>query len=145
MFSILSPLYPIDVNPQSIDCGQSGILQNDGRITADLGELEQYETERIREVIDVFDNLHRFADKLSYFFIAFAIYLIIRAIAICMTAPLVIVLLYLSIAVSLLASNIPQVIDIPLHYAYPVRCVEYFTFAVAVICFIVVCMHQLLI
>jgi hypothetical protein len=77
------------------------------------------------------------ADKFAYFFIAFALYLLLRAFAMLGTALLANVLLYISIALSLLASNVPRVIDMPLHYAYPVKCVEYFTFFIAIICFIV--------
>ena len=77
------------------------------------------------------------ADKLAYFFIAFAVVLILKAIAVCMSSPFVNVLLYISVAISLLASNIPRVMDIPIHYVLPIRKVEYFTFFIAVICFIV--------
>jgi len=41
------------------------------------------------------------------------------------------ILFYISMAISLLCSNIPKVIDIPLHYAYPIKTVEYFTFFVS--------------
>ena len=84
------------------------------------------------------------ADKFAYFFIAFAIYLLLKAIALCTTNPLVNILLYISISISLLASNVPRVMDIPLHYAYPVKRVEYFTFFVAVICFIALCFRHIL-
>ena len=88
-------------------------------------------------------NVRLHADKIAYFFIAFALYLLIRALATCAVSPLVNVTLYVSIATSLLASNIPRVLDIPLHYAYPVRCVEIFTFGIAVACFIVLCLRHL--
>ena len=88
-------------------------------------------------------NVRLHADKIAYFFIAFALYLLIRACATCAVSPLVNVMLYVSIATSLLASNIPRVLDIPLHYAYPVRCVEIFTFGIAVVCFIVLCLRHL--
>ena len=88
-------------------------------------------------------NVRLHADKIAYFFIAFALYLLIRALATCAVSPLVNVMLYASIATSLLASNIPRVLDIPLHYAYPVRCVEIFTFGIAVVCFIVLCLRHL--
>ena len=86
--------------------------------------------------------MRRNADKLAYLFIAFALFLMLNTIAVAANAPFVNVLLYLSIAFSLLASNVPRVLDIPLHYAYPVRCVEFFTFGVAVVCFIVLCLHH---
>ncbi|TYZ24098.1 hypothetical protein [Selenomonas ruminis] len=88
-------------------------------------------------------NIRLHADKLAYFFIAFAIYLLIRAFATALMIPLVNVLLYVSIATSLLASNVPRVIDIPLHYAYPIRCVEFFTFGIAIVCFIVLCLKHI--
>lgn len=78
-------------------------------------------------------NFH-YADKIAYFFIAFSLYLLLRAFSEVHVAPLTNILLYVSIAISLLASNIPRVIDIPLHFAYPVRCVEIFSFGLAVVC-----------
>ena len=89
-------------------------------------------------------NARTHADKLAYFFIAFAVYLLIRAFSVYLTAPLVNVLLYVAIAVSLLSSNVPRVMDIPLHYAYPVRCVEFFTFGIAMVCFIALCIRHIL-
>ena len=88
-------------------------------------------------------NVRWHTDKLAYFFIAFALYLIVRTLATCATSSLVNILLYIAIAVSLLASNVPRVLDIPLHYAYPVRCVEIFTFGIAIVCFIVMCLHHI--
>lgn len=82
------------------------------------------------------------ADKIAYFFIAFALYLLIRAIAVSHTSPPLTVLLYISISASLLSSNIPRVLDIPLHYAHPVRCIEIFTFGLAVVCFIATCLRH---
>ena len=89
-------------------------------------------------------NLHLHADKLAYFFIAFAIILLIRALAGIGHLTITTILLYVSISISLLASNMPRVLDIPLHYAYPVRCVEFFTFSTAVVCFLVLCMKHII-
>lgn len=89
-------------------------------------------------------NVH-FADKIAYFFIAFSLYLLLRAFSEVHTAPLTNILLYVSIAISLLASNIPRVVDIPLHCVYPVRCVEIFSFGLAVVCFFVLCMRHMFI
>lgn len=83
-------------------------------------------------------------DKIAYFFIAFALYLLIRAFAESSSGSLTIILLYVSIAISLLASNVPRVMDIPLHCVYPVRCVEIFSFGLSIVCFIVLCMHYIL-
>ena len=89
-------------------------------------------------------NFH-YADKIAYFFIAFSIYLLLRALADLHVGRLPNILLYVPIAISLLASNIPRVIDIPLHFAYPVRCVEVFSFGLAVVCFLVLCMRHMFI
>ena len=59
-------------------------------------------------------NMKLHGDKIAYFFIAFAVYLLIRAFSAHLTLPIVNVLLYVSIAASLLASNVPRVMDIPL-------------------------------
>lgn len=89
-------------------------------------------------------NFH-IGDKVAYFFIAFSLYLLLRAFSEAHTAPLTNILLYVSIAISLLASNIPRVVDIPLHCVYPVRCVEIFSFGLAIVCFLVLCMRHMLI
>lgn len=89
-------------------------------------------------------NIH-IADKIAYFFIAFALYLLLRAFSEVHTAPPTNILLYVSIAISLLASNIPRVVDIPLHCVYPVRCVEIFSFGLAIVCFLVLCMRHMFI
>ena len=83
------------------------------------------------------------ADKIAYFFIAFAIYLLLKGVALASMAPIANTLLYLSIAISLLASNVPRVMDIPLEYAHPARMIEYFTFFVAICCFILLCLHHI--
>lgn len=83
-------------------------------------------------------------DKVAYFFIAFAVYLFLRAVSLHSAGSLATVLLYAAIAVSLLASNVPRVMDLPMHYAHPVRCVEYFSFGVAVVCFIALCIRHVM-
>lgn len=88
--------------------------------------------------------MQKHGDKIAYFFIAFAIILLVRALGGIGHLTVTTIMLYVSIAVSLLASNMPRVLDIPLHYAYPVRCVEYFTFGTAVVCFIALCLHHML-
>ena len=89
-------------------------------------------------------NIH-IADKIAYFFIAFALYLLLRAFSEVHTAPLTNILLYVSIAISLLASNIPRVVDIPLPCVSPIRCVEIFSFGLALVCFLVLCMRHMFI
>ena len=90
------------------------------------------------------NTMRKHGDKLAYFFIAFAIILLIRGLGGIGKLTVTTIMLYVSIAVSLLASNMPRVLDIPLHYAYPVRCVEYFTFGTAVVCFIALCLHHMI-
>ncbi len=89
-------------------------------------------------------KLRQHADKIAYFFIAFAVYLLIRSLIIYMGGSVLTSVLYTSIAVSLLASNIPRVLDIPIRYAYPARCVEYFSFCASVIFFIILCIKHIL-
>lgn len=84
-------------------------------------------------------------DKFAYFFIAFAIYLLVRSVSMCFALASLTSLLYIFIALSLLASNIPRVLDIPMHYVYPLRCVEYFSFTASVICFIILCVKYFII
>ena len=90
------------------------------------------------------NTMQKHGDKIAYFFIAFAIILLVRALGGIGRLTVTTIMLYVSIAVSLLASNMPRVLDIPLHYAYPVRCVEYFTFGTAVVCFIALCLHHMI-
>lgn len=80
-------------------------------------------------------------DTLAYIFIALAIFIIIRALTNVQARPVVQVLLYVSIAISLLASNVPRVLDIPIHYVHAIKSIEYFSFCIAIICFFVTCMH----
>ena len=96
-----------------------------------------------QDVSEMFD-WYKHADKLAYFFIAVAIYLLLRAFTIAHVAPLTNVLLYVSVAISLLASNVPKVIDVPLQLVYPVRCVEFFTFGLAVVCFLALFLKRVL-
>lgn len=83
----------------------------------------------------------RHKDTLAYIFIAMAIFIIIRALTLWQSRPIVQVLLYIFISISLLASNVPRVLDIPIHYVYAIKRIEYFSFCVAIICFFVTCMH----
>jgi hypothetical protein len=87
-------------------------------------------------------NWKMYADKLAYFFIAFAIVLVLRSVSDTARTPIPLELLYLSVAISLLASNVPRVMDLPLHAAYPLRCLELFSFGLAVVCFIVLCLRR---
>ena len=88
--------------------------------------------------------LKNYAEKLTYLFIAFAIYLLLRAFGEARTGSIILVLLYASVSVSLLASNVPEVIDVPLQLVYPVRCVEFFTFGLAVVCFLALFLKRVL-
>ncbi len=88
-------------------------------------------------------KLRQHADKIAYFFIAFAIYLLIRSIFQRGLSPLT-SLLYVSIAISLLSSNVPRVMDLPMHFAHPLRRVEYVSFIVSVSCFLLLCLKHML-
>ncbi len=89
-------------------------------------------------------RMREHAEKISYFFIAFAIALLAHSFFGRFRTAFLNELLYLFVGLSLLASNIPRVLDIPLHYVYPLKCVEYFTFAVSVICFVLLCIRHLI-
>ncbi|MDY6267364.1 MAG: hypothetical protein SPL39_00150 [Selenomonadaceae bacterium] len=83
-------------------------------------------------------------DKVAYFFIAFGLYLLFRAITEAHVTSLMGEALYISIAISLFASNVPRVMDIPLHLVEPIRKVEFFTFALALACFVALCLRYLI-
>ena len=82
-------------------------------------------------------------DKFAYFLIAFAVCLILMALSTYKTTRMANTILYTSVAISLLAENVPKVVEIPLHYAYPVKCIEYFMVFLAVLCFITVLLRHL--
>lgn len=85
-------------------------------------------------------NFRDHADKIAYFFIAFALFLIVRSFVMYRTEPPLNMLLYMSIAISLLASNVPRVLDIPMHYAHPARRIEFFFFFLSLLCFVALCL-----
>lgn len=87
--------------------------------------------------------MRRHRDKIAYFLITFAVCLILMTLSAYKTTRMANTILYTSVAISLLAENIPKVVEIPLHYAHPVKCIEYFMFFVAVLCFITVVMRYL--
>lgn len=91
----------------------------------------------------MFHKLHKHREKLAYALIAVAVLLFLRAIFRAHAMPLAEVLLDASVASSLLARNVPRVIDLPMQYAYPVRCIERFTFCVAIVCFIALLLRRL--
>lgn len=83
-------------------------------------------------------------EKAAYLFIAIGVYLLLRAVSEARVSSLTAELLYISIAVSLFASNVPRVVDLPLHLVYPLRCVELFTFCLAVAAFLMLCARRFL-
>ena len=89
-------------------------------------------------------RFHGHGDKVAYFFIAIGVYLLLRAFAEAKVSSLTVELLYVSIAISLLTSNVPRVVDVPLHLAYPLRCVELFSFLLAVAAFLLLCARRFL-
>ena len=58
-------------------------------------------------------RFHGHGDKVAYFFIAVGVYLLLRAFAEAKVSSLTVELLYVSIAISLLTSNVPRVVDVP--------------------------------
>ena len=89
-------------------------------------------------------RFHGHGDKVAYFFIAFSIYLVFRAVSEAHVTSLTGEALYLSIAASLLADNVPRVVDVPLGIVHPLRVVELFTFLLAVSCFLLLCVRRFL-
>ena len=87
--------------------------------------------------------MRRPGDKITYVLIAFAVCLILMALSTYKTTRMANTILYTSVAISLLAENIPKVVEIPLHYVHPVRCIEYFMFFLSVLCFITVLLRHL--
>ena len=87
--------------------------------------------------------MRRHGDKITYVLIAFAVCLILMALSTYKTTRMANTILYTSVALSLLAENIPKVVEIPLHYVHPVRCIEYFMFFLSVLCFITVLLRHL--
>lgn len=88
--------------------------------------------------------MHMHADKFAYFLIAFAVFILLKALAFYKTLPVVNILFYVSMAISLLCSNVPRVMDIPYQYAYPVKRVEYFTFFTSIVCFLALCIRYII-
>ena len=89
-------------------------------------------------------RFHGHGDKVAYFFIAFGLYLLFRAITEAHVTSLTGETLYIAIAISLFASNVPRVMDIPLHMVDPIRKIELFTFALALACFAALCLRYLI-
>lgn len=89
-------------------------------------------------------RFHGHGDKVAYFFIASGVYLLFRAITEAHVTSLTGETLYISIAISLFASNVPRVMDIPLHMVDPIRKIELFTFALALACFAALCLRYLI-
>ena len=83
-------------------------------------------------------------DKGAYWGIAFGVGLGLRRVAGERVTELMGEALYISIAISLFASNVPRVMDIPLHLVQPIRKVEFFTFALALCCFVALCLRYLI-
>ena len=87
--------------------------------------------------------MRRHGDKITYVLIAFAVCLILMALSTYKTTRMANTILYTSVAISLLAENIPKVVEIPLQYVHPVRCIEYFMYYLSDLCFITVLLRHL--
>ena len=59
--------------------------------------------------------MRRHGDKITYVLIAFAVCLILMALSTYKTTRMANTILYTSVAISLLAENIPKVVEIPVH------------------------------
>ncbi|WP_110956377.1 hypothetical protein [Anaerosinus massiliensis] len=77
------------------------------------------------------------SEKVSYFIIAFSIYLLGKSIIFFHSLPLYSVLFDIFMAISLLCSNIPRVLPIKLEYLYYMKKIEYGTLGLALLMFAV--------
>ena len=74
-------------------------------------------------------------EKISYFIIAFSIYLLGKSAVFFNHMPIYSVLFDVFMAVSLLCSNIPRVLPIKMQYLYYMKKVEYITLGLALLMF----------
>lgn len=74
-----------------------------------------------------------FSEKLSYFIIAFSIYLLGKSILFFRVTPPVYLVFDIAMAISLLCSNIPRVLPVPYRYLYSMHKAEYITLGIAII------------
>lgn len=74
-----------------------------------------------------------FSEKISYFIIAFSIYLLGKSILFFTVTPIIYLVFDISMAISLLCSNVPRVTAVPYRYLPLLHKLEYITFAIAII------------
>ena len=74
-------------------------------------------------------------EKISYFIIAFSIYLLGKSAVFFNHMPLYSVLFDVFMAISLLCSNIPRVLPVKIQYLYYMKKVEYITLGLALLMF----------
>lgn len=74
-------------------------------------------------------------EKISYFIIAFSIYLLGKSAVFFNHMPIYSVLFDVFMAISLLCSNIPRVLPVKVQYLYYMKKVEYVTLGLALLMF----------
>lgn len=74
-------------------------------------------------------------EKISYFIIAFSIYLLGKSVFFFHSLPIYSVLFDVFMATSLLCSNVPRVLPIKMQYLYYMKKVEYGTLGLALLMF----------
>jgi hypothetical protein len=75
-------------------------------------------------------------EKISYFIIAFSIYLLGKSAVFFNHMPIYSVLFDVFMAISLLCSNIPRVLPVKVQYLYYMKKVEYVTLGLALLMFV---------
>lgn len=74
-------------------------------------------------------------EKISYFIIAFSIYLLGKSVMFFHSLPIYSVLFDVFMAISLLCSNVPRVLPIKMQYLYYMKKVEYGSLGLALLMF----------
>lgn len=80
-------------------------------------------------------------EKISYFIIAFSIYLLGKSAVFFNHMPIYSVLFDVFMAISLLCSNIPRVLPVKVQYLYYMKKVEYVTLGLALLMFVLLIIH----
>lgn len=74
-----------------------------------------------------------FSEKLSYFIIAFSIYLLGKSLLFFLVTPPIYLVFDIAMAISLLCSNVPRVLAVPFRYLYYIQKLEYITLGIAIL------------
>lgn len=84
------------------------------------------------------DVLILLSEKITYFVIAFAIYLLGKCFYFYDSTPPVYLLFNSSIAISILCGNIPKVLPVPQEYYAPLHKIDRFCFGVALMSLVII-------